>query len=169
MYVFAVMYFDGKVLTGISLFSVGVYFLLLLSAIVCILKSKATLLGKDDFLWTYSFIPVRCILISKWAAVQSNKISQLNLSPSRSRIITKQLMEFTVFVFFITSRGNDQGLRGNQGTTGNTWLKILFQRRTTESMTAHQACDPFLHKGFGQVLWHQLAWGRSHWEWADWW
>lgn len=126
-------------------------FLLLLSPIVHILASKAALVGKDDV--TYSFTPFRRLLTSKRAAMRSNKIStQLNSSCFRSKFITEPLEEFTVLLLCITSRGNGQGLRGNSKQEldyyGKT-LRILLQRMTTESMTADQASEPFLHEGFG--------------------
>lgn len=86
-------------------------FFLLLSAVVHILESKAALIGKDDLLWIYSFRPFTCIPVSKQVTMQSHKINNLNSSPFRSKIITKQL-EFTVLLLCIPSRGSDQCLRG---------------------------------------------------------
>lgn len=43
--------------------------------------------------------------------MQSNKISQLNVCPFKSKIVIKQL-EFTVLILCSTRTGSDQGGRG---------------------------------------------------------
>lgn len=83
--------------------------------------------------------------------MQSNKISQLNSNPFRSKIVTKQLVEFTVLVPCITSASNDQGLRGKSKQKLEYYWEnfggFLLQRKTTEHVTANQASYLFLYEG----------------------
>lgn len=91
------------------------------------------------------------MLTTKCAAMQSNKISQLNSNTFRPKIITKQLTDFTVLVPSITFASNHHGLRGkSKQKLEYYWENVggfLLKGKTTESMTANQASDLFLHEG----------------------